>query len=183
MLLNSRMEKQSLCKKILNDLNKSDVRVKVSQDIKGNYYSYINNCIYLNNKNSETIKYRAKENVVIAHECIHATQNKALHITNVILANLELLLFLVLFIIYFAFNSLVPFRLIYIIIWMLALICRLVLELPAIISSFDLAVKYSDERVSEIIQKDKKKINFLLPLGILSFTWLKLLRLFLIIFL
>jgi len=183
MLLSSNMEKEVLCKNILKDLNKSDVGVKVSQEIKGNYYSYINNCIYLNNKNSDTIKEKAKENVVVAHECIHATQNKIVHIANVILANLELLLFLIFVVVLVAFQSIVVLKVTYITICTLSIICRCILELPAMINSFELAIKYANKDISEIIQKDKKKIKYLLPLGILSYTWFKLLRLILVVIL
>lgn len=183
MLLSSSMDKEVLCKNILKDINKSDVGVKVSQDIKGNYYSYINNCIYLNNKKCKMIEAKAKENVVVAHECIHATQNKAIHIANVILANLELLSFLAFVIICFAFKSIEVFKIVYITICTLSIIFRCILEFPAMINSFGLAQKYSSKEVSEIIQENRKKMKYLLPLGILSYTWFKILRLILVIIL
>lgn len=183
MLLSSNMKKETLCKSILKDLNKSDVGVKVSQDNKGNYYSYINNCIYLNNKKPETIEDKAKESVVVAHECIHATQNKALHIANVILSNFEILIFLMFVIILIFFECILTIKITYIAVCLLSIICRLILELPAMINSFNLAEKYSSKQVCETIQKDKKKIKYLLPLGILSYTWFKIVRLVLIIIL
>lgn len=183
MLLSSNMEKEVLCKNILKDLNKKNVGVKVSQDIKGNYYSYIHNCIYLNNKSATTIEDKAKENVVVAHECIHATQNKMVHLANMVLANLELLLFLIFVVVLVAFGSIEVLKVIYSAVCILSLIYRCILELPAMINSFDLAEKYSNKEVIEIIQKDKKKIKYLLPLGILSYTWFKILRLILVIIL
>lgn len=180
MLLSSNMEKEVLCKNILRDLKKQDVGVKVSQDIKGNYYSYIHNCIYLNSNNTENIQDKAKECVVVAHECIHATQSKALHITNVILSNLEILLFIVFVIVRIAFKSILPLKLVYVTICVLSLICRCILEIPAMINSFELARKYCNNEINEVIQKDKKSAKKLLPLGILSISWFKIIRLILV---
>ena len=175
------MEKEIFCKTILKAMNKSNVGVKVSQNIKGNYYSYINNCIYLTDKKISNNKEKAKENVTIAHECIHARQNKQNHIINVILSNLELVLFILVCIIFFAFKRIFILKIVYIFICFLALVCRHTLEIPAMIDSFDLAVKFSDNKIKEIINKDKEKIKYMIPIGMLSYSWFRLLRLVLII--
>jgi len=181
MLLSSNMEKEILCKNILKDLNKKEVGVKVSQEIKGNYYSYLHNCIYLNNKKSCDNQEMAKESVVIAHECIHAKQSKTLHLSNVILSNLELLLFVLFVILCVTFKTILTLKIICIIFCILSLSCRCVLEIPAMINSFDLVNKYSNNEIKELILKDKEKIKYLMPIGILSFSWFRILRLVLII--
>ena len=176
------MEKEKLCQKILKDLNKSDVGVKVSQDIKGNYYSYINNCIYLNGKQIGNNEEIAKENVVIAHESIHATQSKKIHILNVILSNLELILFLMFCIIAVVCKSVLVLKIIYMFTGILAICVRNMLEIRAMINSFNLDSKYSNNEMKEIIEKDNHKFKYILPLGMLSYSWFRILRVILVIF-
>ena len=172
------MTKEQLCRKVLDDNKKTTTKIVVSNDIKGNYYSYVTDTVYLNNTESSD----SKDVIVLCHECFHATQSKLLHIFNAFLSNIELLMFIaILGMKFFQYENKVM-SIVYIAIASLAIIIRCLLEIPAMVLSFDMAKKYKPQ-ISTEIDNEKSKIKFMLPLGVLNFTWLKIIRILLIVFL
>lgn len=172
------MNKIERIKEILQKEGNTHTKVVEIDFTKGAYYSYFTDSVYISSKVTGS---DAKNIVVVCHECIHSMQSVWLHMLNVILSNLELLLFITVAICitfgYFKFWAI----LVYILCGTLSIVARCMLELPAMIGAFELAKKYSDEKAAKEIAKEQKNINKMLPLGVLSFTWSRLFRIALIL--
>ncbi|MBR5227411.1 MAG: hypothetical protein IKV94_02095 [Clostridia bacterium] len=160
----------------MDNNKKENTKIIVSDEIKGNYYFYLNNTIYL----SKAQNCESKEAVVICHECIHAMQSKILHVLNLIFSNIELILFFAIVLMkIFKYENIVLIGA-YLVIAFLAISIRSALEIPAMIYSFDFAKKYVPQ-LSDELEKAKKSIKYMLPLGILKFAGLKLIRVLIIL--
>lgn len=168
------MSKIEQLKGILQKEGNTHTNVVEVESLKGAYYSYLTDSIYISSNNVECTE---KDTVVLCHECIHSMQSKRLHIANVVLSNMELVLFVAtMACIVFEYFDLC-FLLAYILCNVLSIGIRCVLELPAMVGAFDLAKKYASEESIKRIEKAQEKSNKMLMLGVLSFIWPKLFRL------
>jgi hypothetical protein len=82
-----------VCKEMLGLLKNKTTAVKIDEDIKNSYYVFLNDTIYLTNREKNRIGPLRICNV--AHECIHSNQNKILQWMNFVLSNIELIFFAV----------------------------------------------------------------------------------------
>lgn len=172
------MNKAEFCKSVLKQEGNTHTDVVEIETTNGGYYSYVTDKIYISNTTIDVI---AKDVVVLCHECIHSMQNKWLHLLNVALSNMEIILFvaITLYILFAGFN--VWCVAIYLACNILSIIVRCLLELPAMISSFDMAKKHCDSQMRAEIEYKQKQSKKMLPLGILSFTWPRIFRVCLVI--
>ena len=135
-----------IAKDILNKLDNKKTKSIFDKDIKGNYYVYLNNTIYLSDRQNEKSNYERL--CVIAHECIHSIQPK-------ILQNLKFVVYLLLF---FLKVNIQKFYLVYLIIAIFSLVIRTILELWAISRAPKLSKEYLEEKnVDEINVKKSGK--------------------------
>lgn len=175
------LEHEKRCKEILNLLGNTKTKVIKTEDIKGSYYVYMTDTIYLSQNNSK--KSAEEEFVLLCHECIHSIQSKALHKLNFVFSNLEILLSIVLFInIFFQSKFLFVNAVFYIAALSIAIIIRIILEKDAVNRSLELfekcikreMFKYDRDKVYKLKNKTKK----LMPMMYLSLFWKKIVKLF-----
>ncbi len=133
-----------VCNSILKKLNNNSTKIIEMSAIKGNYYSFINDTIYISNVS----KNASDENrvIVIAHECIHSIQNKVVQLANTVISNLYLMLLLVTIILLF-FKIDIIFILFPVM--LLNIVVREYLELNAVTKSKDVFLDYIKEYLSE----------------------------------
>ena len=133
-----------VCNSILKKLNNNSTKIAEMSTIKGNYYSSINDTIYISNVS----KNASDENrvIVIAHECIHSIQNKVVQLANTVISNLYLILLLVTIILLF-FKIDIIFILFPVM--LLNIVVREYLELNAVTKSKDVFLDYVKEYLSE----------------------------------
>lgn len=177
---------EMIAKEILCDLNNSTTQIEIKQDIKSSYYVFLNDKIYLSNKQG------AKDNVsrviLIAHESVHSVQSKLLQKINFALANLELILFLIL-LIFEIFNKIPIICAIgYFISIFSSILIRWILEYDAVKRSIILAEEYMNKRLDRDVTKKvvkyyKKQITILLPFFFLNLLFWKIIRGMIIAFL
>lgn len=173
----------TISKDVLNYFGNEATKVIFDDSIKGNYYIFLNDTIYIT-KNNTTDFSRL---TVICHECIHSIQSKMLHMINFILSNIELILFVICCILklFNIFESII--NIIYPIFSLISIIPRIVLENDAIVKSFDLTgtfLKKYNVSESDILYFDNylKKQTLISKIGnIFSFTFWKLIRTLIII--
>lgn len=154
---------EDLTKNILNFLNNEHTKVEIKEDFKGNYYSYINDTIYLA-KNFEQQKMPSKaktinkdvaELIVTCHECIHSIQNKYLHILNTIFSNLSIICTLLCVAIRILGVSFLWLKIVAMSVILISIVLRLFLEIDAISGSLNLAKDMVLNRsVQEISNQD-----------------------------
>lgn len=179
-LPNSDVLAQSLLKKLKNNKTK----YIFDKDIKGNYYVYLNDTIYLSDKQSEKSNYERL--CVIAHECVHSIQPKWLQNINFIFSNLEIVFFVLFIMLYFFKISNIYIFLAYLIMAALAIIPRIILEMWAILKAPRLSKEYLEEENlnNEDIKKVETVYNFitklLIPFAFVQMFFFKLLRITLI---
>ena len=131
----------TITKDILQKLDNKTTKMVSDDDIKGNYYVFLNDTIYLSNKN--TNKYNRL--TVICHECVHSIQNKALQLINFIFSNIEIIAFVILLFlkIFNAFDG----KFVYVAIVAISLIPRFILEIDASLSSIKLTKEYVNKKL------------------------------------
>ena len=172
-----------VCKQILNLLKNETTNIKLDNDIKNSYYVFLNDTIYLCDK--EISKNGYQRICVIAHECIHSIQNKILQAINFTISNIELIAFVIsLICILFRFNINIVFYM-YLILNIFSAIPRLILEIDATVRSINLSRKYMKSKIDEnelnsMIKIYKFQIWLLLPLFIISLLIGRILRLLII---
>lgn len=175
---------EELTKQILDMLDNKHTKVVLDDDIKNSYYVYLNDTIYLSNR--EKVKNNSSRVVLIAHEVRHSIQSKILQILNFIISNIELIVF-VLNIILFMFKKFSMTNiLIYLGIVIISIIPRMILEFDAVINSIKITKDYlkqkiSKDRLEEIISIYKFKINILMPVFIFNLIFGKIIRLIILI--
>lgn len=167
------MSKIERLKEILQKEGNTHTNVVEVDSIKGAYYSYMTDSIYISSNSAECSE---KDIVVLCHECIHSMQSKVLHIANLVLSNMELVLFVATVACIVFEYSLVWLLFAYILCNVLSICIRCMLELPAMTCAFDLAKKYACGESIKKIEKAQVKSNKMLVLGVLSFTWSRLFR-------
>lgn len=169
-----------IAKDLLKKLNNKKTKSVFDKDIKGNYYVYLNNTIYLSDRQNEKNNYERL--CVIAHECIHSIQPKILQKLNFILSNLEVVIFVVYIVLFFLKVNMEKFYLIYLIIAFSSLVIRLVLELWAINRAPKLSKEYLEEKNIDVtnIKKVENVYNFstilLTPFALIQMFFWKILR-------
>lgn len=169
-----------IAKDILNKLDNKKTKSIFDKDIKGNYYVYLNNTIYLSGRQNEKSNYERL--CVIAHECIHSIQPKILQNLNFILSNLEVVIFVVYLLLFFLKVNIQKIYLVYLIIAIFSLVIRTILELWAISRALKLSKEYLEEKnVDEInVKKVENVYNFstklLTPFALIQMFFWKILR-------
>lgn len=165
-------ENTEVTKEILEILDNDTTKLKLDEDIKNSYYVYINDTIYLSNKESNKKAYHRI--CLIAHECIHTIQSKKLQRLNFIISNIEMILFFIIGILMFIFkeNSSI-FLYSYLGVVIVSMIPRFILELDAIRRSVDLSKTYvkkvlDKEETQELIGAYKEQISRLIPFALLT---------------
>lgn len=140
-------DNEIIAKEILAENNNTKTKIVLDGDIKNSYYIFLNDTIYLSNKNKASTRYSRL--CLIAHECKHSLQSKILQVINFLISNIELIffvLFAILGLLNFK-NSFIPN--IYYITVILSIIPRLILEFDAVYSSVKISEKYVEQKLSE----------------------------------
>lgn len=173
-------EVKDICEDILQLVENKTTKVKIDESIKNSYYVFLNDTIYLSTRQTSEDKKETRL-VLICHECVHSVQSKPLHLTNFLIANLEMILFVIAIILKYIYKqeSIVP---IYGVIAVVSIVIRGILELDAILKSIKLAERYLKESAKEkTIELDLVKIRTQMlvasPLFAISLFGFKLLRL------
>ena len=167
-------------KDILKIIGNNKTEYVFDEDIKGNYYVYLNDKIYLSSKQSDKNNYERL--CVIAHECIHSIQPKLLQNFNFILSNIEIIFFIVYIILYFFKISNLYVYIAYLIIAILSIIPRTILELWAIIKAPQISKKYLNNKI--LNEKEVENVDntyrflskILTPLAMIQIFFFKIIR-------
>lgn len=173
-----------IAKSLLKNLGNDEIKCVFDKDIKGNYYVYLNDTIYLCDRQNKNDNYERL--CVIAHECIHSTQPKWLQRLNFILSNLEIIFFILFIVLYFFKITNIYLFLMYFAIAIFSIIPRTVLEIWAMLNAPKLSKKYLEEENFKDgdIKKVENVYNFstklLMPLAIIQMFFFKLLRIALV---
>lgn len=172
-------ENDIICQEILYKYNNKNTKIVKDDNIKGSYYVYLNDTIYL--ANNEKIKNAIYRVVLIAHECRHSLQSKGLQKLNFIFSNAELVLFVLFFIlgIFKLINKYII--LLYLLILIFAILFRLILEFDAVRNSFKIAKEYIERKTTKedanVIEKlYSLKAKLIFPVMILQLFLGKLIR-------
>lgn len=174
-------ENKEICRDVLdNILMKKEVKVKVDEDFKGNYYNGVTNEITLSGKEKQET--HISRPMVVCHECIHATQSKVLHYINYIGSNLEVLLFVITLISIFIFKNIDILLIIYNIIGITIIIIRTILELQAIYKAIPLSNIYMKQYIDDesrylVIKRYKTMIIIMMLPFFIGLLFAKILRL------
>jgi hypothetical protein len=169
-----------VCKQMLKLLNNENTKIKLEDNIKNSYYIFLNDTIYLSNREKNKTDYQRI--CVISHECIHSIQNKIIQVVNFVLSNGELLFFAISIIcMLYRFNINIVFFT-YLLLNIFSIIFRLILEIDATIKSINLCEKYIKNKIDEkesniLIKSYRSKILLFLPIFIVSLSIGKFLRL------
>lgn len=140
-------DNETIAKEILAENNNTKTKIVLDEEIKNSYYIFLNDTIYLSNKNKASTRYSRL--CLIAHECKHSLQSKVLQVINFLISNIELIffvLFSILGLLNFK-NSFIPN--IYYITVILSIIPRLILEFDAVYSSVKISEKYVEQKLSK----------------------------------
>lgn len=177
----------TLSKEVLNYLDNSATKVVFDDDIKGSYYVFLNDTIYITKNNSSKSTKEFSRLTVICHECIHSIQSKILHGINFVLSNIEVIVFIVCLILklFNMFGNIV--NVVYPVFCFICIIPRIILENDAIDRSFDLTElfleKYNvpDTDVLYFTSYLKSQTLISKVSNILSFTVWKIIKILIII--
>ena len=175
-----------ICKDILNIVDNEKVKIEVDDKSKSSLYVFLTNTIYIANKESK-IKSKEKQNkskvLVIAHECAHSLQSKAMQVINFTLSNIEMILFAIILVARIFFEKSDMLVNIYMVTSILSIIVRLYLEMDATINSVKITTKYmlnsgvKKEEVKDLALFYKKELLKTMPLFILMLFGFKIIRL------
>ncbi len=149
----SKINQENMCKDILKELDCKDVKVNVAPEYNSCLYTIFNNTITIGKFKEEYMKPQT-----IAHECIHASQNKITLWANFIFTNIYLLFWIVIsvlallnklpntsvFIIAFIFASLIQY------------IIRYSLENEAMLKAKFIAKEYIEE--NKTLNKEEEQL-------------------------
>lgn len=166
-----------ITKETLEKLNNKTTKIVFDNDIQGNYYVFLNDTIYLSNKDAD--KY--KRLTVICHECIHSMQNKSLQLINFLFSNLEVIIFIIFSALKFfnLFGNILTY--LYIAIIVISLIPRFILEIDASLKSIKLTKEYVSKKIgnieAEFVDKIVKfQVISLLPIMLILLIFWKIVR-------
>lgn len=169
-----------LAKDILNELNNSKTKCIIDKDIKASYYVYLNDTMYLCDKQNEKKNYERL--CVISHEAVHSVQPKFLQNINFIFTNLEIIAFVVFIILYFFKLERLYIYLGYLGVSIISMIPRLILEFDAMIKAPKLAKQYLEkqklksEDINKIYDYYKFSTMVLMPVAVIGFFTYKIIR-------
>lgn len=176
---------QEICKDILNIVGNDDVKIEVEANEKSSMYVFLNNTIYISNKEKKSKDKEKNEKsrlLVIAHECRHSVQSKVFQWCNFAFSNIEIILFILLVIakIFFKVNGILYYT--YLSVAILSIIVRMGLELDAVIHSVKIVAKYltkndvKKQDIVDLVSFYKKEILKTLPVFVLWLLAFKILR-------
>lgn len=176
---------EELTKEILSMLNNKHTKIVLDEDIKNSYYVYLNDTIYLSNR--EKVQNNSSRVVLTAHEVRHSIQSKVLQVMNFAFSNIELIAFVINVILFIFKKFSIINILAYLGIVIVSIIPRMILEFDAVINSIKITKNYlkqkmSKEKLDEIISIYKFKINILMPVFIFNLIFGKIIRLIILIF-
>ena len=169
-----------LAKDILSELNNSKTKCIIDKDIKGSYYVYLNDTMYLCDKQSEKKNYERL--CVISHESVHSVQPKFLQNINFILSNLEIIAFVIFLILYFLKVERLYIYLGYLVVAIISMIPRIILEFWAMIKAPKVAKNYLEkqkvksEDINKIYDYYKFSTMVLMPVAVIGFFTYKIIR-------
>lgn len=174
-------ENSVIAKDILNIVSNNKTKVVFDKNIKNSYYIYFKDTIYISSKEKNNNFHRC---LLIAHECRHSIQSKLVQKINFILSNLELIFFILTFIILMCFKV-YYIKYVYLVVCILSMIPRIYLELDAIFSSLKISNSYVSTKLDK---KETEKLNdiytsqikILLPISIIPLFIDKIIRIFVI---
>ncbi len=184
-LISNLPESNIIAKDLLKYLSNNTTKCTFDKDIKGCYYVYLNDTIYLSN--NQTSKNNYERLCVIAHECIHSVQPKILQFFNFILSNLEVISFILFFILYFLKVNILYIFLGYISLASLSIVFRLILEIWALNKAPKLSKKYlesnnlSKENVENVYNLYNFSTRLLMPLAIFGFFPYRIIRIIVVV--
>lgn len=175
---------EELTKQILSMLNNEHTKLVLDEDIKNSYYVYLNDTIYLSNR--EKVQNNSSRVVLTAHEVRHSIQSKVLQVMNFAFSNIELIAFIINVILFFFKKFSMINILVYLGIVIISIIPRMILEFDAVINSIRITKNYLKgkiikEKLDEIISIYKFKINVLMPVFIFNLIFGKIIRLILLL--
>lgn len=178
------LEYISVCENILKLLNNPATKVKVKENLKGSYYAYITDTIYLPKENiNDDVEERL---VVLCHECIHSVQSKEMHKINFILSNAEILFSIILLIsICLKMNFMWIIAFVYLTTLVSSVIIRVILEKDAVKRSSTLARNVINKKIvkceTQKIDMFKIKAKKAMILFYIFLFWKKLIKLILLL--
>ena len=144
---------EEMCKAILKKFKNEDVPIKINPEYNSCLYTVINNTITIGKFKQDYMKVQT-----IAHECIHASQNKRILWSNFIVSNVYLLYFFTITVLSF-FNKL-PHTQIHLMILifgsLIQYIIRYHLESEAMLKARYVAEGYLEE--NKLLEYDEKSI-------------------------
>lgn len=176
------MNKKELCLKIQKKLNNQTTKVKQVDNIKGNYYSYLTDTIYLS-ESDEDRKSDEEQLVVLCHESIHSIQSKKKHILNMVLSNAEIIISIILILLLLNRSKYVAsVSIFYFLILIASIVFRLILERNAVRESFKLANKIAETSSCYEIQELENKSKKLRVLFYISLFWKKSIKVLFMLF-
>lgn len=165
---------------VLKKLNNTTTKVKKDDDIKGNYYVFLNDTIYLSNKNKNGKEYSRL--TLICHECIHSIQSKILQMINFIFSNLEIIIFTICLFLKIILKKENYIDEIYIISAIVSIIPRFILEIHASLSSISLTKEYlldnnkTEDETNFVYNIVKFQVIALLPFMLINLCLWKIVR-------
>ena len=143
---------EEICKGILKKLNNENVKVKIKPEYNSCVYTVYNHTITIGKFEQNYMKIQT-----IAHECIHACQNKRILWSNFIFTNIYLIYFIVILIASF-FNKL-PYTNIYMIVLLFLSVIqysiRFGLENEAMVKALYVAKEYIED--NKILTTEEKR--------------------------
>lgn len=154
---------KKITKEILKKLNNEHTKIEEKEDFKGNYYSYLNDTIYIAKnftnqkqpKSTKDMNPKAAELIMICHECIHSIQNKLLHLLNTIFSNISIVLSIVAIVFGLFGNNKMWLDVIACFCLLLSIIVRVILELHAINKSIEIAISAINKKIiNGVFNKD-----------------------------
>lgn len=170
---------ETICKQMLELLKNKTTKVILDNDIKNSYYVFLNDTIYLSNKEKNRTNYRRI--CTVAHECIHSKQNKIMQIINFVFSNIELISFIMGIILILLKTKIDLIVYYYLCITIVSVIPRLILEIDAVIKSLILTKEYlktifKTEETENITNLYRIQIIVMSPLFILALILGRIIR-------
>ena len=156
-------------------MQNSTSKVELKEDIKNSYYIFLNDTIYLSD--SEKAKVTYARVVLISHEIRHSLQSKKMQVSNFLLANIEIVYFIVMVVLSVLniHSSIAMYG--YIVVFIFAILIRCILEADAIYNSVKISRSYLNSKMGrkdtdKVISVYKFYISLLAPLMFVSlFAW------------
>ena len=174
-------ENSVIAKDILNIVSNNTTKVIFDKNIKNSYYIYFKDTIYISSKEKNNNFHRC---LLIAHECRHSIQLKLVQRINFILSNIELIFFILTFVMIIWFK-IYCIRYVYLATCILSMVPRLYLELDAIFNSLKISntyvsTKLDKKEIEKLNEIYKDQIKILLPISIITLFLDKIIRIFVI---